>query len=254
MEKVYKTNGLMRVLTAVFILWALLWIGLFMNACIHPNPVRVNRIFSFCFFGLLMLLFLLIAIYFILLLNDKVVLTDDSIRFHLLKFPYSFSLRFIDDEVAWKEIRDVSFVEKSNAVLLVLKLFSGEVKEFWIDHLENRLRLDIESRFNPDVHFEEEEEWDSSRPGTLEWSKKRSFRKLLISALGEIIGIALMALGHRWGIILVFPALIFGFVSLYSYYSYNSLLSNPVLARKGRITMILGAFLLIALCVVACII
>lgn len=53
----------------------------------------------------------------------------------------------------------------------------------------------------------------------------------------------------RWGIMVSFLALIYGGSSLYQYYTYNSIVSNPVLAKKGRKTILLGALLLVALLV-----
>ena len=101
----------------------------------------------------------------------------------------------------------------------------------------------------PERYINEEEEEDPDRPDSLEWSKKKAFRKLLICAAVEAIGAVLIAAGQRWGVLVSFGALIYGGSSLYQYYTYNSIVSNPVLAKKGRKMILLGALLLVAIIV-----
>jgi hypothetical protein len=184
-------------------------------------------------------------------LNDKVILTDDGIKFHIHRQTFSrpYSLKAIDDEVLWKDIQDASFDRRDNTTFLVLELVSGEVKEFGIGHVEKRVMVDIESRLYPERYINDEEEEDPDRPDSLEWSKKKAFRKLLIRAAVEAIGAVVIAAGQRWGVMVSFLALIYGGSSLYQYYTYNSIVSNPVLAKKGRKMLLLGALLLVAILV-----
>ena len=239
----------------VSILLALATIWVFIDACIDPAKAD-NRLGGVITMGVVMSIFLVMALIAIIELNDKVVLTDDGIKLHLHRQTFSrpYSLRAIDDEILWKDIRDASFVDKDQTKFLVLELMSGEVKEFGIGHLEKRLPIDIESYLYPGTYANEEEEEDANNPGSLEWSKKKAFRRLLAWASGEAVGAVLTAVGQRWGIMLAFISLIFGCLSLYKYYVYNSLLSNPVLAKKGRLTLFLGALLLAGLLVVVIII
>jgi uncharacterized membrane-anchored protein len=130
-----------------------------------------------------------------------------------------------------------------------LELVSGEKKEFGIGHIEKRVMVDIESRIYPERYINEEEEEDADRPDSLEWSKKKAFRKLLVCAAVEALGAVLIAAGQRWGVMVSFLALIYGGTSLYQYYTYNSIVTNPVLAKKGRKTILLGALLLVAILV-----
>ena len=65
----------------------------------------------------------------------------------------------------------------------------------------------------------------------------------------EAIGAVVIAAGQRWGILVSFIALTYGGSSLFQYYTYNSIVSNPVLAKKGRQTLLLGALLLVAIIV-----
>ena len=254
MNKVFRINGFTIALCALGIFFALLMVWGFIDACTNPAKAD-NRLAGVIVMGIIMLLFLAVALICIIELNDNAILTDKGIKLHLHRQTFSrpYSLKAINDEVLWKDIRDVSFVEKDNTTFLVLELISGEVKEFGIGHLEKRLVVDIESRVYPGTGIDEEEE-NADRPGSLEWSKKKAFRKLLVWISVEGIGAVLIAVGERWGIMLAIFALILGFLPLYQYYLYNSLLSNPVLAKKGRKTLFLGALLLVGLLVVAVII
>ena len=262
MNKVYKTSGFTKVVIALGFLLSLLFVGVFINIFINPDPdpEQGGRIVGIIFIGIVMLVFVSMTFLCLLGIKDNVVLTDKGIRLHLHRqtFPLK-SLKPIDDEVAWKDIKKVSFVEKEQFTFLVLKLSDGEVKEYGIGHLEKRLKLDIEDFFYSGIDIddearikaEEEIEGDPNQPGTLEWSKKKKFRQVLLCALVELIGIALIAVKQRWGILLVFPALILGLGFIYQYYLYNSLHSSPALARKGRKTIALSGLLLVALLVVS---
>ena len=184
------------------------------------SPEEGNRLFSIILFGAGMLFFLFVDLFCILSLKDYTVLTDNGIKLHLHRQTFPYSFKPIDDEIAWKDIQDASFVDEKNTTFAVFYLVSGEV---------------------------EEEEEDERTPGSLEWAKKKQFNEVLVAGALEIVGTILIALKLRWGILVVFAALIFGISSLYQYYQYNSVQSNPVLAKKGRIYLILGVLLLLVL-------
>ena len=250
MNNVYRISGLMKVTCALLILLFLLTFGVFIDACIDPAKAD-NRLGGVIVMGIIMLIFLALAFFGIIELNDSVILTDEGIKLHLHRqtFARPYSLKAIDDEVLWKDIQDASFDGRDNTTFLVLELVSGEKKEFGIGHIEKRVMIDIESRLYPERYINDEEEDDPDRPDSLAWSKKKAFRKLLICAGVEAIGAVLIAAGQRWGVMVSFLALIYGGSSLYQYYTYNSIVSNPVLAKKGRKMILLGALLLVAIIV-----
>ncbi len=250
MNKVYRLNGITIIVFIVITLLVLLTAWVFITVGLDPAKAD-NGYVGVIVMGITLLFFL--ALWFIgfIELNDKVILTDDGIKFHIHRQTFSrpYSLKAIDDEVLWKDIQDASFDRRDNTTFLVLELVSGEVKEFGIGHLGKRLMVDIEYHLYHERYIDEEEEEDPDRPGSLEWSKKIAFRMLLICAAVEAIGAVLIAAGQRWGVMVSFLALICGGSSLYKYYTYNSIVSNPVLAKKGRKTILIGALLLVAILV-----
>ncbi len=251
MNRVFRVSGITKVLCGLAILLALFMVWAFIDTVKADNGLS-----GVILMGVIMVLFLAMALIAVIELNDKVILTDDGIKVHLHRqtFSRSYSLKAIDDEVLWKDIRDASFVEKDNTNLLVLELISGEVREFGIGHMEKRLPVEIESYLNPGTYADEEEEEDADTPQSLEWFKKKTFRKVLAWVSVETVGTVLVALGKRWGLLLALAALLLGCLSLYTYYRYNALLSNPALAKKGRAALFLGALLVVGLFVVAFII
>ena len=250
MNKVYRLNGITIVACVLGVLLALVTVWVFIDACIDPAQAD-NRLGGVIVMGIIMLFFLALSLFGIIELNDSIILTEEGIKFHLHRqtFARPYSLKAINDEVLWKDIQDASFDRRDNTTFLVLELVSGEKKEFGIGHIEKRVMVDIESRLYPERYINEEEEEDPDRPDSLEWSKKKAFRKLLICAAVEAIGAVLIAAGQRWGVLVSFGALIYGGSSLYQYYTYNSIVSNPVLAKKGRKMILLGALLLVAIIV-----
>lgn len=250
MNKVYRLNGITIVTCVLGVLLALVTVWVFIDACIDPAKAD-NRLGGVIVMGIIMLFFLALSLFGIIELNDSIILTEEGIKFHLHRqtFARPYSLKAINDEVLWKDIQDASFDRRDNTTFLVLELVSGEKKEFGIGHIEKRVMVDIESRLYPERYINEEEEEDPDRPDSLEWSKKKAFRKLLICAAVEAIGAVLIAAGQRWGVLVSFGALIYGGSSLYQYYTYNSIVSNPVLAKKGRKMILLGALLLVAIIV-----
>ena len=250
MNKVYRLNGITIVACVLGVLLALVTVWVFIDACIDPAKAD-NRLGGVIVMGIIMLFFLALSLFGIIELNDSIILTEEGIKFHLHRqtFARPYSLKAINDEVLWKDIQDASFDRRDNTTFLVLELVSGEKKEFGIGHIEKRVMVDIESRLYPERYINEEEEEDPDRPDSLEWSKKKAFRKLLICAAVEAIGAVLIAAGQRWGVLVSFGALIYGGSSLYQYYTYNSIVSNPVLAKKGRKMILLGALLLVAIIV-----
>lgn len=258
-EKVFKVSGLTKLVVALGTLLALGAVVVFINTCIEPDK-NGNKLFCIIFFGAIMLFFLWLAFLGILELKDYVILKKDGIKFHLHRQSAPYSLKPIDDELAWKDIKEISIVAREKTTFLVMELLSGEVKEFGIGHLEKRLPLDINFYFSPDTDAdvdeaqleaeeEEDEEMDPNLPGSLDGSKKRKFHQVLLCALAELIGIALLAAKQRWGFVLVFIALFYGCGAIYKYYVFNSLHLDPEKSKKGRKTLALSALLLVALLV-----
>ena len=159
-----------------------LFVYLFIDA-FSISPEEGNRLFSIILFGAGMLFFLFVDLFCILSLKDYTVLTDNGIKLHLHRQTFPYSFKPIDDEIAWKDIQDASFVDEKNTTFAVFYLVSGEV---------------------------EEEEEDERTPGSLEWAKKKQFNEVLVAGALEIVGTILIALKLRWGILVVFAALIFG--------------------------------------------
>ena len=250
MNKVYRLNGVTIAACVMGVLLVLLTAWLFIKACFDPAKAD-NGYVGVIVMGIIMLFFLVLSLFGIIELKDNIILTDEGIKFHLHRqtFARPYSFKPIDDEVLWKDIQDASFERRDNTTFLVLELVSGEKKEFGIGHIEKRVMVDIESRIYPERYVNEEEEEDPDRPDSLEGLKKKAFRKLLICAAVEAIGAVIIAAGQRWGVMVSFLALIYGGSSLYQYYTYNAIVTNPVLAKKGRKTILLGALLLVAILV-----
>ena len=215
MNKVYRLSGFTKVVFIVSILLVLFFGWVFVDACIDSAKAD-NGYVGIIVMGIILLCFLALWFFGIIELNDSIILTEDGIKFHIHRqtFARPYSLKAIE-----------------------------------IGHIEKRVMVDIESRLYPERYINEEEEEDPDRPDSLEWSKKKAFRKLLICAAVEAIGAVVIAAGQRWGILVSFIALTYGGSSLFQYYTYNSIVSNPVLAKKGRQTLLLGALLLVAIIV-----
>jgi hypothetical protein len=147
MNKVYRLNGITIVACVVGVLLALLTVWLFIVACLDPAKAD-NRYVGVILMGIGMLFFLALSLFGIIELNDSIILTEEGIKFHIHRqtFARPYSLKAIDDEVLWKDIKDASFDRRDNTTFLVLELVSGEVKEFGIGHIEKRVMVDIESR------------------------------------------------------------------------------------------------------------
>ena len=194
------------------ILFALVLVGAFIYTCFAPQYADDRRSMV-TVAGVITLVFIFLAIICILELKDNVVLTNDKIIIHLHRQSFPYSLKAIDDEVLWKDIRDVYFVDVDrNSTELNLILKSGEVKVFGVGHMDGRLREAVEDHVTPKVHIEEKEEEEEQdeqdedtnyvpgTPGTLEWFMKRAYRRLLVSAFAGIVGTALIALG-KWPVL-----------------------------------------------------
>ena len=246
MNKTYKASGFTKLITVLGLPLVFLFVYFFIDACIRPSETG-NKLLSIVVLGAAMLFFLFVELFCFLSLKDYVVLTKDGIKLHLHRQTFPYSFKPIDDKIAWKDIQNASFVEKNKTTFAVFDLVSGEVKEFAIGHLVKPLQIDIASHFDPDAQIVEEEEEDERIPGSLEWSKKRMLNMLLVAAALEIVGTILIASKLRWGIIVVIGGLLFGISFLKQYYQYNSVQSNPALAKKGRVYLILGALLLFVL-------
>ena len=249
MDKEYKASARSKLFAAISVVFALFTIVVFLDTCLNPSKAD-NRIPSMIVMGAVMLIFLIMALVYIIKLKDSVLLTDDRVIFRLHQ-----RLKAINEEVRWKDIRNADVKDVEETTILTLTLTSGEVKKFRIDHLDKNLRRDIRSRLSPAAYIdkEEDEEQEDDKnlvtdgPGTLAWAKKKAFRKVLASAFVELVGTVLFAFGKRWGIVVVTSALICGVSFLYQYHTFNSLHLNPALVKKGRKTIILGALLLVVI-------
>ena len=264
MKKIYKTSSFTKAMGPVGILIALFFVGSSINvgiALFHSDNGPLGTLIILLLFGAVTLGFVLLAYIGIDERHDTVTLTDNKIRFHLHRQTFPYSLKAIDDEIRWKDIKNATFVYKERTTVLILTLISGEVKEFGIGHMDKHLKWAIESHFAPEVFIEEEkdteqvedEDFVPGSPGTLAWSKKRAFLRLCFSALAGILGTILIALG-KWpvfGFILVFYSLLFGFMFLYLYHLYNTMHIDPALSSKGRIVTILGGLLLVCIFIAA---
>jgi len=161
MNNVYRLNGITIIVFIVITLLVLLTAWVFITVGLDPAKAD-NGYAGVIVMGITLLFFL--ALWFIgfIELNDKVILTDDGIKFHIHRQTFSrpYSLKAIDDEVLWKDIQDASFDRRDNTTFLVLELVSGEVKEFGIGHLGKRLMVDIEYHLYHERYIDEEEEED----------------------------------------------------------------------------------------------
>ena len=262
MKTVYRTSFYTKMIATLGILFALFLVGAFIYYCFAPQYADDRRSMV-TLAGVITLVFIFMAIICILELKDTVVLTNKKIIIHLHRQSFPYSLKAIDDEVLWKDIRDAYFVDVDrNSTELNLILKSGEVKVFGVGHMDGRLREAIEDRFTPKVHIEEKEEEEEQEedtnyvpgsPGTLEWFMKRAYRRLLVSAFAGIVGTALIALG-KWpvlGFILVLNGLILGAIFLWGYHSFNASHINPALTKKGKLFVILGVLLLVCILLAA---
>ena len=261
MKTVYRTNFYTKMIATLGILFALVLVGAFIYTCFAPQYADDRRS-SVIVAGVITLVFLFLAFICILELKDNVVLTNDKIKLHLHRQEFPYSLKAIDDEVLWKDIQDVYFVDVdrySTDLNLILK--SGDVKVFGVGHMDGRLRDAIEHHVTPKVHIEEKKENEEledtnyvpGSPGTLEWSMKRAYRRLLVSALAGIVGTALIAFG-KWpvlGILLVLNGLMLGAIFLWGYHSFNALHIDPALTKKGKFFEILGVLLLVCILLAA---
>ena len=264
MKKIYKTSSFTKAMGPMGILIALFFVGLSINvgiALFHSDNGPFGTLIILLLFGAVTLGFVLLAYIGIDERHDTVTLTDNKIRFHLHRQTFPYSLKAIDDEIRWKDIKNATFVYKERTTVLILTLISGEVKEFGIGHMDKHLKWAIESHFAPAVLIEEEKDTEQDEdndfvpgsPGTLAWSKKRAFRRLVLSALVGVLGTILIALG-KWpalGFVLVANGLVIGFLFLYQYHSYNTMHIDPALSSKGRIVTILGGLLLVCIFIAA---
>ena len=254
----------------VGILMASFFVGLFLYICISLFNSDIQlpvALVILLLFGAITLGFVLLAYVCLDERSDTVTLTDNKIKFHLHRQTFPYSLKAIDDEVRWKDIKKASFIDKEKSsfnkektTVLILTLTSGEVKEFGIGHMDILLKMAIESHFAPeDLIEEDDEELDEDnglvpgRPGSLVWPDKKPYCRLLVSALVGIIGTVLIAF-EKWpviGYVSVSIGLLFGCLFLYQYHEYNSVHIDPELKRKGRIAMVLGGLLLVCILVAA---
>lgn len=260
MKKVYKTSFLTKTVTLLSPLPALLFIGLFINTCVDPFYAG-NRLLGILFLGFFMLAFICLSAYGFVEMRDTVTLTDNAVKFHIHRQKFPPSLKAIDDHILRKDIREVSFYEpSSHSTVLLLKLKSGEVKEYDIGHMQTMLKYDIESRLAPKIldnkDFETEDDLltddigpTSDGPGPIALSEKKTLLCLAGSIIVGIIGTVLIAcdLWPVLGFILFLIALQAASFCLYRYNMLFKLHIDSKLMKKGRLITTLGAFLLLCL-------
>jgi len=264
MKKVYKTSFITKTVTLLSPLPALLFIWAFIDTCIDPFYAG-NRLFGILFLGFLMLAFICLSAYCFIEIKDTVTLTDNAIKFHIHRQRYPYSLKTIDDHIRWKDIRDVSFYEPSSySTVLLLKLKSGEVKEYDIGHMDGMLKYAIKSRIGPEQLYEKaiEAEDDlpnddtglgTDGPGPIAKAEKNSLLGLAGSIIAGIAGTLLLAFDRlpELGFTLGLLGLLVGSHSLFRYHLLTKVHIDPKLVKKGRCITALGAFLLLCLLVAA---
>ena len=270
MKKTYKTstltnlNGPAGILVVLFFVGLIVYLSIILFKC---DDGLILNLIGLLILGVITIKLIIETYLYIDERGDTVTLTDKKIKFHLHRQTFPYSLKAIDDEVRWKDIKKASFIDKEKSsfnkektTVLILTLTSGEVKEFGIGHMDSLLKMAIESHFAPeDLIEEDDEELDEDnglvpgRPGSLVWPDKKPYCRLLVSALVGIIGTVLIAF-EKWpviGYVSVSIGLLFGCLFLYQYHEYNSVHIDPELKRKGRIAMVLGGLLLVCILVAA---
>lgn len=266
MKKVYKTGFTTKTVTLLSPLLVLLFIGVFIDACVNTSYTG-NRLGAILFFGFITLVFLCLSVYCFMEMKDTVTLTDNAIKFHIHRQRFPYSLKTIDDQIRWKDIRDLSLYEPSaHSTVLLLKLNSGEIKEYDIGHMEGMLKYAIKSHLAPVIpdnkDIEDEDEDDladddtgsmTNAPGPIAKAKKNSILWLAGSLIVGIAGIVLLAFDRLPGLgfILVLLCLFAGSLCLYRYFMLIKMHVDPKRVSKGRLITALGAFLLLCLFVAA---
>ena len=264
MKKVYKTGFTTKTVTLLSPLLVLLFIGVFIYACVNTSYTG-NRLGAILFFGFITLIFLCLSVYCFMEMKDTVTLTDNAIKFHIHRQRFPYSLKTIDDQIRWKDIRDLSLYEPStHSTVLLLKLNSGEIKEYDIGHMEGMLKYDIKSHIEPEQLYEKAIEADddlpdddtgsaTDGPGPIAKAKKNTLLWLAGSLIVGIAGTVLIAFDRLPGLgfILVLLCLFAGSLCLFRYYKLISMHIVPKLVSNGHLVTALGAFLLLCLFVAA---
>ena len=262
MKKVYKTGFTTKTVTLLSPLLVLLFIGVFIDACVNTSYTG-NRLGAILFFGFITLVFLCLSVYCFMEMKDTVTLTDNAIKFHIHRQRFPYSLKTIDDQIRWKDIRDLSLYEPSaHSTVLLLKLNSGEIKEYDIGHMEGMLKYAIKSHLAPEHLYEKaieaeddlpDDDTGSAKEGPIARAEKNSLLWLAGSIIVGIAGTVLIAFDRltRLGFILVLICLFAGSLCLYRYFMLIKMHVDPKRVSKGRLITALGAFLLLCLFVAA---
>ena len=264
MKRVYNTSFITKTVTLLSPLPALLFIWLLIDTCVNPFYAG-NRLVGILLIGFFMLAFICLSVYCFIEIKDTVTLTDNAIKFHIHRQRFPYSLKTIDDHIRWKDILDLSFYEPSSySTVLLLKLKSGEVKEYDIGHMQTMLKYEIKSHIKPEKLYEKaiEAEDDlpndntgsgTDGPGPIAKAKKNSILWLAGSIILGAAGTVLIAFDRlpELGFILVLICLFAGSLCLYRYFMLIKMHIDPKLVSKGRIVTALGAFLLLCLFVAA---
>ena len=157
MEKVIKTSFRKKLSTVGAGLLAIAVVACFIHTCKDP-VFEDSRIFWIIFMSIALLGGILRFVDSILTLYDTVTLTDKTIKFHLHPLSFPTSVKPVDAEFQWKDIKYAYFDEGENYVILCLKLTSGKFEDFHVKHLDSRLKTEIEFYLGSRLKEEEEDE------------------------------------------------------------------------------------------------
>lgn len=165
METVVKTSLRTKLKTGRDVLAGLAMVGVLILTCKIP---KTDTRFLWIIFACLGVLgWILIIIDSILKLNNTVTLTDKTIKLHLHQPSFPRSVKPVDAEFQWEDIKAAYLEDLGDISHLGLKLTSGKVEEFVVGHLESRLKTEIESCLGSKLK-EEEKELDED-PDNCEW-------------------------------------------------------------------------------------
>ena len=143
METVIKTSIRTKLKTVRDVLVGLVVVGVLIFTC--KIPKTDIRFLWIIFASFLVLGWILIIVESILKLNDTVTLTDKTIKIHVHQSLFPQSVKPVDAEFQWEDIKAAHLEDLGEISNLRLKLTSGKVEEFVVGHLESRLKKEIES-------------------------------------------------------------------------------------------------------------
>lgn len=165
MEKVIKTSLRKKLKTIGAGLLAIAVVAGLIHTCKDPN-FEDSRLFWIIFMSLVSLGGILRFVDSILTLYDTVTLTDKTIKLHLHPLSFPSSVKPVDAEFQWKDIKYAYFDEGEHYVILCLKLTSGKFEDFHVAHLDSSLKTEIKFYLGSRLKEEEEDE----EPIIYEWN------------------------------------------------------------------------------------